>query len=271
MKCIENDCSLLVNSCDAYADAWKPFFRILHRRWSDLCMPVYLNTEHKKCDVPEFEVHTLNYEGNHEWGGRLKSALENISTEFVLVMLEDFFLQGDVRSDIIEQCLGYMRNDSEISCISFLPVGKYFHENNAGDREEYPGFVRRNNNERYILCCVPALWRRKDLIFFTKNWQNPWIWEAYGHYYVRKSRKKFYCRLPGRGDVFLYDVVRGGAIHRGKWVGCSVRKILKDNDITVDLEKRGVVEDWTLQGYAEKISLARKLKNRIYIVRSLIS
>ena len=37
-------CSVLVPSCDAYADLWIPFFALFWRYWSDCPFPVYLGT-----------------------------------------------------------------------------------------------------------------------------------------------------------------------------------------------------------------------------------
>jgi len=266
-----SDCAILVNSCDAYSDVWQPFFTILKNRWGILDYPIYLNTESIKCHIQEFDVITINCPKKIEWGGRLINALYAIEEEFVLVLLEDFFFQDDVKDKYIYNCLDVMRKDSQIACMSLLPVGRFFKETNVGSREEYPGFVRRDNNEIYILCCEPALWRRRDLIYFTREWQNPWIWEAYGHHYVKKSKKKFYCRSASAEEIFKYDVERGGAIHRGKWVGCTVRPILEENGIDMDLDKRGVIEDWMKEPEVNNASILKKVKNRFFLIRSLLS
>lgn len=71
MQCIKDleDCSLLVNSCDAYCDTWKPFFLILNNRWKNLNIPIYLNTENKKFEMENLDIRTINFTKKAEWGG----------------------------------------------------------------------------------------------------------------------------------------------------------------------------------------------------------
>ncbi len=48
--------TLLVNSCDAYADLWQPFFTLLKRYFVPLPAEILLNTETK-----DFAFDGLNY------------------------------------------------------------------------------------------------------------------------------------------------------------------------------------------------------------------
>ena len=43
----QNRVTLLVNSCDAYADLWQPFFTLLKRYFVPLPAEILLNTETK--------------------------------------------------------------------------------------------------------------------------------------------------------------------------------------------------------------------------------
>ena len=36
--------AVVVSSCDAYSDAWKPFFKLFFKYWSDCPFPIYLVT-----------------------------------------------------------------------------------------------------------------------------------------------------------------------------------------------------------------------------------
>lgn len=52
-------CAVLVNSCDKYSETWIPFFTLLKKYWPDCEYPIYLNTENKKCSIPD--ISTINF------------------------------------------------------------------------------------------------------------------------------------------------------------------------------------------------------------------
>lgn len=262
------DCSLLVNSCDAYSDTWELFFKILSKRWKNLDMPVFLNTESKKYELKELDITTLNCSKKIEWGGRLKSALYQIQSEYVIILLDDYFLTEDVKEDVIKRCLKYMRLDEEIACIHLCESGR---PRKLDGKSELEGCVRLNNDEYGILNCGPSLWRRKDLIYFVKDYLSAWLFEAFGCYIARNNKKKIYELNNAADEVFIYDRAHGGAIHKGFWVGCTVRPLLEEYNFELDLNKRGVIEDWRKENWNEKIGVTKKLKNRLVLARILFS
>src|SRR5580693_7705583 len=91
------DCALLVMSCDAYADLWKPFFTLLHRHWPDCPLPVYLGTGQLGCDDPSVTV--LHSDGGRDWSQCARDYLDQLPHTHVLMMLDDFLLRQDVPTD----------------------------------------------------------------------------------------------------------------------------------------------------------------------------
>lgn len=270
------NCSIIVNTCDAYEDAWSPFFKILKAEWPECDMPIYVNTESKVCKVDDFEVTTLNIlEGKKSdipWGERLIDALKRIDTDYVLFMLEDFFIQERVKNDIIENCIRWMDEDENIATFLLVSAGLYArsdYERNKEKSEKYPGFGLREKTDKFLLSAGPGIWRREDLIKLTKPFESPWVWEGYGSLRAAKYPKEFYCRKVDGESAFVYDVVRGGAIHRGLWVGCIVRPLLEKHNIDLDLNVRGVDEDWLEHPPVVKFSLKRKICNGFKRIRSL--
>ena len=55
-----NICSVLVNSCDKYEDAWMPFFKLAVKYWPNCQYRYYLNTERKAFKVSGVDVEVLN-------------------------------------------------------------------------------------------------------------------------------------------------------------------------------------------------------------------
>src|SRR5690348_12286619 len=87
-------CSVLVISCDRYRDLWAPFFHQFHKYWPDCPFPVYLGANSASYHDPC--VHMLQSGADESWSKNLKFFLSRIPTRYVLVLLEDFFLDGPV-------------------------------------------------------------------------------------------------------------------------------------------------------------------------------
>lgn len=59
MSQLENNCTLLVNSCDSYEDCWNGFFDLLLIQWQDFNMKVVLNTETKTYSHDGLSIETM--------------------------------------------------------------------------------------------------------------------------------------------------------------------------------------------------------------------
>ena len=51
MENFEDNCSLLVSSCDAYSDLWIPFSQCLTRYWPQRKFDTYIICESNKADI----------------------------------------------------------------------------------------------------------------------------------------------------------------------------------------------------------------------------
>lgn len=114
-------CAILVNSCDAYEDVWEPFFTLFQIMWKDCEYPIYLNTESKSYKSEQLKIQPVNlpskYAKKISWSKRLRLAIEQIDAEYILMLLEDFFLMSPVRGDVIKTCIKELDKDDTAVCI----------------------------------------------------------------------------------------------------------------------------------------------------------
>jgi hypothetical protein len=87
-------CTLLVASCDRYADLWSPYFMLWRRYWPDCPFPVALITEELQPRIDG--VRALALGAGMDWSTLMLRALEAARTPYVLLTLEDFFLRRAV-------------------------------------------------------------------------------------------------------------------------------------------------------------------------------
>lgn len=82
--------TLLVNSCDAYADLWQPFFTLLTRYFVPLPDEILLNTETKEFHLDGVKLRCV-HSNAPTYGERMTEALKQVKTEYTLLLLDDFF------------------------------------------------------------------------------------------------------------------------------------------------------------------------------------
>lgn len=239
MNSIQNmDCSVLVCSCDTYEDTWYPFFELFSKYWPVCPFAVVLNTETKKYRFKEEYIDSLQmHNKNDSYSKRLLDYLKYINTDYVLIMLDDFFIRSEVDNKRIMELLEYMRENDDVAVISFDSVED---ELNVDDGN-LEGFLLRPRYGDYLFNLQSGIWNRKKLMSLLNENENPWELEIYGS--MRCSQKKY--RFYTLKDLSLTPINYGKrpgltwGIVRGKWVYDDVEDLFKDNNISIDLSIRG--------------------------------
>ena len=241
--------AILINSCDAYSDVWDPFFRILEKTWPEAGKhPIYLNTETKDYKDSFFNVQVLNCVDDPQkthWGKRLLDALNRIEDDKILLMLEDFFFEAPVKNEEIDRCAEYLEQFNDISIIGFTSQMECLDSQWCEENQEsrIPGYVIRKKRVNYKFNAGPSMWRKKVLQRLTFKNDTPWEWEFYGNRRTWYSNDNIYGRIGNAPTIFLYDMIHGGAVHRGKWTADSVRRCIEMYNLNFDLSFRGVEEE----------------------------
>lgn len=221
---MSNNCSVLVNSCDKYEDAWLPFFKLIQKYWPDCPYPFYLNTEHKNFSIDGLNVRVLNIEelcdSKLSWGKRLKICLSRIPSKYVILFLEDFFLQADVNQKELERCLDLMESDSRYVAIYFKQISEF-----TQNCDWEPNYFLMSENKMYKLNLQAGLWRKDALEALLEDNDSPWSFEFEAQERVVEENSIFLCSKAGthtdfKGAVFPYLTGRttGYGIWTGKWL-----------------------------------------------------
>ena len=234
-----NDCAVLVCSCDKYEDAWKPFFTLLQTHWKDCPYPIYLNTETKKFSDPlNLGVKTINGNPKWQWSKRLRHCLEQIDSNYILLMLEDFFLLSDVKQKIVNECLDWMKKD-DLAFVCFERHGHLL----DGEVPEHEIFARRKQGTRYTLNLQVGIWNKKILLKCLKDFESPWEFEEIGNIRSYGIKQNFYIQLYDTPPIFDYNVNRlsGYGLYRGTWLK-SNKSLFARYGIDVDFNRLGFFE-----------------------------
>lgn len=227
--------SILVNSCDSYDDLWLPFFTLLEKYWPNHPQ-TYISVETKKV---QFEnIITLNDNISSTWGSRFKNALKRIDSDYVIILLDDFFIREAVDENRIYNSLQFLKNNDRASVFYYLDTGPLFRKQFLDDKK-YSEYELASKNAWYKLNLQAALWKKDDLISYINDFDTPWSWEMLGTKYL-KTNKDFYYLKPNSKSVINYGFKSTGmGVFRGKWVKSDVYQLFNDEKIDVDYSKRG--------------------------------
>ena len=253
------NCTIVVSSCDKYEDTWYPFFKIMKAEWPDRPYPIVLITDSKSFNYEDMDIRTLHiYEPGERipWGKLVKKSLKRIDTEYVIFLLENFFLQGKVDQKRIEQCINWMDDNKDISVFYFRETYSTLIRD-----DKYPNFEKIDRKGRYRFNCQAALWRREKLIRYIRSHESPWEWENLGSIRSSRYRDDFYSAIEGEPHVFEYEFPDGG-IYGGKW-SLGVKELFEKHEINIDFSKRGFAKKWT--GARKQSTLSEKI-SKYFIV-----
>lgn len=229
------DVSILINTCDKYEDAWYPFFELMKKYWQDCPHKVFLNTETKQYHHQGLNLIVLNLPkelGDVSWGKRIKSCLERIDSKFVILLLEDFFLQEPVDTEELNRCVDLMESDCRYAAIYFKQIDGFTDVYNKD-----PRYFLMSENIMYKLNLQAGLWRKTDLEALIGDEDSPWSFEFVAQNRLEGQDKIFLCSRAGthydyKGAVFPYLTGRstGYGIWTGKWLWNN-DKLFKKNGI----------------------------------------
>lgn len=232
--------TILVSSCDKYEDLWVPFFSLLKNKWRELPnYEIVLNTESKKFTMDGLNIKCFQlYKKNEKvaWGERLIETLKRINSDYILFLLDDFFIRSEVDDAKIKECLHLFEKDPHASVIYLTPTSGYREDTKIED------FYILKKDATWKLNTQAALWRRKKLIEYIRPHETAWAWEQYGSIRAQRYKENFYIRSPFLALIFDYEKDWGGAIHRGKWTPYAI-ELCNKYDFGIDYSIRGVETD----------------------------
>lgn len=233
-------CTIVVNTCDAYCDAWELFFKAFEEYWKECDYKIVLNTETFICNLPNVITHNFNEISTLDnWGKRFKQTLQDIDSKFVIMLYDDFILEENVNQVKINQCIKWLEDEENKNICAFY----FIHSQNENiDDGKFEGFERLSLKADYKLNSAPALWRKDKLINFIEDNDSPWAWEYFGSYRAYNKESVFYSVKKKDEDIYPYNYYMGGAIYRGKWVSSVVLPLVDKYKLDLDLSKRGLTE-----------------------------
>ena len=221
----DKDCTVLVTSCDGYSDVAAPFIVLFRRYWPDCPFETVLLTETVAPPAGDAAFDRVIATGKGKcWCEMLAEALEQISTPYVILQMDDFYFSTQVdTANILRRLAQAKEFDAANLRLVPLPPG----------RTPFPGTDLREmpKDVAYCVTCQTGIWNREFLLGLARRNKSAWEFERYGSFMVGDERRVLLV-TPSKE----YPVL--DTVHKGYWEPCGVR-VLKENGIPYDFSRRG--------------------------------
>lgn len=221
------ECSVLILSRDA---SWRQayltsvFFR---KYWNDCPFDLCLCTQ-EQTEGLEYYDNVFRTDVSDNWGQRLRKALSNIKTEYVILCPEDDFLQSQVNTEKMQETISYCRENG-VGAVRLAPPLLF----TVPYTEKYD---RVPKDSIYRLVLHPMLFRKSYLEKFAEMEYTPWQFEREGSLYSREFKDNILCAKEP-----LYDSVH--AWSHGMWTREGYR-LLKASGIEESMINFAKVYPW---------------------------
>jgi hypothetical protein len=202
--------AIVVSSCDAFFDAWRPFTFFFRKFWNDCPFQTFLIVNELRVRSRLFTPVAVG--PDRGWASNLRVALQQIDRPYVLYVQEDYFLTGPVDREQLAADLAYvLEHDADSLCFrarSDLDPG--FKQIN-----ERFGIVPRTSDGRTR--CQVTLWKREALTSILREGENAWEMESRGSERTQEMLVLSYSRRENSPVPYLMS-----AITRGLWTAEAI-------------------------------------------------
>lgn len=217
------ECTVVVASCDKYADLLGPFSVLWKKFWPDCPFETVLVTETRPTEDLCFDrVIACGKGGN--WCSRLVSALNRLTTAQVLLLCDDYYLEKPVDTALVLKRLAQARRFDAVN-LRLVP-------NPRSKIVFAEGLREYRKNTAYCISTLAGIWNRTFLRDLASGKESIWEFERYGSFGLGNETRPI-LGTPTREFPFV------DAVHKGCWEPFGV-KVLRDNGIAVDFSRRGL-------------------------------
>lgn len=215
-----NDVAIVVSSCDAFFDAWRPFAFFFRKFWNDCPFPAYLITN--RLEVRSSWIKPIRIGRDKGWASNMIVALREISQPYVLYMQEDYFLTAPVQG---EQLVADFKYSYEHDAAAFCFYGRSKLEANFQWLNDRYGVVPQDSDGRAR--CQVTLWKRDVFASALRAGETAWNMEARGSDRVRDALCLSYVGSDKGPIPYLMS-----GISRGLWMPDALA-LCREHDFTI--------------------------------------
>jgi hypothetical protein len=200
LKAFASSVAVVVSSCDAFFDAWRPFVFFFRKHWGDCPFPVFLIVNHLR--VRSEFIEPISVGPDREWASNMMTALGSISQPYILYFQEDYFLNGRVNNELLAEDFAYAF-DHDVASFCFQARGQL--EPNFQPLNDRFGVVPSDSDGRTRL--QVTLWKTEVLRATLRPGESAWNMEARASERTRDLLSLSYLQRSDRPIPYLMSAI----------------------------------------------------------------
>lgn len=201
-----NNLSVLIGSCDSYSPLWENFDILFQRYWNPSTTNI-LVSETLSFDNQHYKTITP---GLKPWGERMLAGLDEIKTDYVFFILDDYYLTESFTTELIQEHIDVLESHKADKIMMDIDYGEptYHLEHIESDLYKF------KNISNYLNSVQPSIWKTSYLRQVLKPSYNPWQFELEGNTFTQSINPLIL--LKKREEHMYFNFVRiGGRISEG--------------------------------------------------------
>ncbi len=203
---------VIISSCERFSDLWDAYFCLLDTSWPDRPDRIHLVTDcptEKRYDG----VNIVCAGEGTEITERLRTALEQIHSEYILFTLDDYFLTEPIHTADIRRAIAFMA-DNKVDFLRLYPASRrYLRRDGARACDGYPGYyIRDISTGNYKITLTPGIWRTDFMRQTVRSRLNAWEYEVALTPMARELNAV--CAISNHNEFPYLDVIRKGKLLR---------------------------------------------------------
>jgi hypothetical protein len=214
--------TVVISSCDSYSVLWDSFAKCFKKYWEIDCDIVF---------VSETKTHSSFKSvtpGNLPWGERNRIAIQNINTEYIFWILEDYFFSRSIRKDDLHRYLEDFQKFN-MDRLQIGPRGSNNYINSYADNklDHKPKFdyLKISSSEDYSICMQPSIWRKEFILKVLDKDYTPWDFEIIGS--SKNTSNKVYIDNSIKYHLF-FNAVRKKNVRNLSWFISKIDKLIEN-------------------------------------------
>ncbi len=246
-----NNVTIIVNSCDKYYQTWDILNYSYKKYWVDCPWDIVVMTNF--LEAPMGKSTKLGNLLN--WTAMIKNTLNQITTPYVFLVLDDYFLTDYINTGNLLDFVKIMERDN-ITHLRITPA--------TDGIVDYPNdsrFKLIKKDSLYRTSLSPAIWNRILFKSFLSDGEDTWQFETQGRYRERGEhlilavKENSYPSVDRDNPNPKWNGLR--SVERGEWFD-GARKYIKDEKTkeflknSVNLAKNGTINAVNIASFLEQ-------------------
>jgi hypothetical protein len=246
--------AVVVSSCDAFFDCWRPFTFFFRKFWEDCPFPVYLIVNQLR--IQSKMIRPITVGEDRGWAANMQTALQEVTEPRVLYLQEDYLLNAPVRREQLAADIAYaLEHRADAFCFrarsvletGFQPINERF------------GVVPPDSDGRTR--CQVTLWKRDALLSVLRPGENAWEMESCGSERTRAMLALSYHTRENAAIPYLMSAIR-----RGLWTPEALR-MCAQTKVAIAPHFRGTYSENSLLRKIRRTRTRRRLARELVQAR----